>query len=126
MKEIQEEFDDGRPIYGIHLKNTSDFTVRIVCNNDMDDGLHILALVGEIWKMIGMVYTTWEGTTVKLVKCNEDMIGQHSHVIFLPLFEADCKGVPEWSSPHTVVDDDWLNHDGIMNMSLPHFTRWCP
>jgi hypothetical protein len=126
MKEIQEEFDDGRPVSGIYLKNTSEFAVRILCNNYMEDGLHILASVGEIRKRIGMVYTTWEGTTGKVVKWDEDVSGQHSHVIVLPWLEADCNGVPEWSSPHTVVDDDWKNLDENMNMSLPHFTRWFP
>jgi hypothetical protein len=76
--------------------------------------------------MIEMVYTTWEGTAGKVIKCDKDVIGQHSHVIFLPWLEADCNGVPEWSSPHTVVDDAWKNLDENMNIPLPYFTHWCP
>jgi hypothetical protein len=34
MKETQEKFDDGRPVPGIYLVKTSEFAVRIVCNND--------------------------------------------------------------------------------------------
>ena len=125
MEDVMHEFEVGHPVSGLYMINTKDFFVRILTNDDLHV-LHVIKPNGIAKKRIGMIYKEWVGVEgAKTLLCDEEKMGDHSHCLFLPWLDANNSRGPALSSPHTVVDDNWMHLDHNMQMSLPNFTKWC-
>jgi hypothetical protein len=77
--------------------------------------LFILNANGDVQKRLGKVNTSWK-VGDRVLECCDKAIELHSHTIFLLWMEVDFQKIPVLSSPHTIIDDDWMHLDETMGM----------